>query len=123
MVDYLEIKLWGKEETLPIEYNCYDGESITEQQIDAINNLQEHLEFFDYTLDQLIGFLRNRGCDTELSEENIYDYVQPQCIFVKREAEKPRVALMCQSVLEEDGIAVIISEEGTITVSTQDMLI
>lgn len=123
MVDYLEFKLWGKEETLPIEYNCYDGESITEQQIDAINNIQAHVEFFDNTLDQVIGFLKKRGCDTELNEENIYDYVQPQCIFVKHEVEKPRVALMCLSVLEEDGIAVIIAEDGTITVSTQDLLI
>ena len=37
MIDSIKISIWGRDFILPILYNCYSGEKVTESQVKALN--------------------------------------------------------------------------------------
>lgn len=57
-------------------------------------------------------------------KDNIFSYVKPEYVFVKRDEKQPRVALMCKYRYDlEHGLAIVFSSDGKISVGSQDIIL
>ena len=65
-----------------------------------------------------------KGDDENQKKDNIFSYIKPESIFVKRDKENPRVAIMCKYRYDpEHGIAVVFAHDGKVTVGIQDIIL
>lgn len=122
----IELSIWGKEFSLPVEYDCYSNETVTKEQKEAIITFASHPEWLNSSKIQVEEFLKDFTKDVESDEKkkNILNYVTPHYFLVKRDAKDPRVALMCNSEYDkEHGIAVIFSCKGDVVVGSQDAIL
>lgn len=126
MIDELKMQLWGRCVALPIEYNCYGGREVTNEQIEAVQRFISHPEWIERSRSKVEAYcqyiVQN---DAEIEKKsNIFEYIKPDCLFVKRDKKNPRIALMCDYRYDvEHGIAIVFSSDGQITVGTQDIIL
>ncbi|MDE6708104.1 MAG: hypothetical protein K2K06_08720 [Oscillospiraceae bacterium] len=126
MIESLEINIWGREFNLPIEYDCYEGETVTEEQINAVSHFYAHSELIENAKNYVEAFCKDQVMEDEENgkKDNIFSYIKPECIFVKRDKECSRIALMCKYRYDlEHSLAVVFSADGEITVGIQDIIL
>lgn len=125
MIESLELTIWERALTLPVQYDCYEGEDITKEQIEALKHFSSHSEWISTSKDYVETFCKGSVMeDTENSKDNIFSYIKPESIFVKRDKEHPRVALMCNYRYDiEHGLAIVFSSDGEITIGSQDIIL
>lgn len=126
MINNLNINIWGRNFTLLVKYDCYEDEVVTEEQIQAFNAFQSHIEWIDKSKRVIEDFCRQKVLDDDENnkKDNIFSYIIPECIFIKHDAINPRVALMCKYRYDpEHGLAVVFSHDGKITVGEQDIIL
>ena len=115
--------IWGREFELKVIYDCYGGEEVLPIQKDVyeafvkdsgvICNSKEAVE--KYCLEE------NREEIGTDQIDNIFKYVIPQSIFVKRDG---RIALLCKYKYDmEHGIAVVFKDGKFIEVGSQDIIL
>ena len=57
-------------------------------------------------------------------KDNIFSYIKPDYLLIKRDAENPRVAMMCKYRYEpEHGLTVVFPHDGQIVVGIQDIIL
>lgn len=125
MINQLDICIWGRDFSVPVDYNCYAGESLLPEQMDAINTFITHPAWLETAKSSVEQYCRDQVMeDAENSKkENVFSYIKPQGFFVKRE-QKPRIALMCKYRYDiEHGIAVVFDMDGSVTVGPQDIIL
>lgn len=126
LTNSLEIIIWGRSFTLPVEYDCYEDEVVTEEQIQAFNTFKSHTKWIDKSKRVIEDYCRQEVLDDDENnkKDNIFSYIIPECIFIKHDAINPRVALMCKYRYDlEHGLAVVFSHDGKITVGEQDIIL
>lgn len=126
MINNLNINIWGRNFTLLVKYDCYEDEVVTEEQIQAFSTFRSHTEWIDKSKRVIEDYCREEVLDDDENnkKDNIFSYIIPECIFIKHDAEKPRVALMCKYRYDpEHGLAVVFSHDGKITVGEQDIIL
>lgn len=125
MINELNISIWERAFLLPVEYDCYDDEVVTDSQKSAVKMLTMHPEWIASAKMQVERFCREevlKDCENN-RKDNIFSYVKPECLFVKHEA-KPRVAIMCKYRYDlEHGLAVVFFADGRIAVGSQDIIL
>ena len=112
--------------TLPVIYDCYEGETPTPSQIDALERLPSHLDWIEKSKDLVEAFCKERVADDDDNQkkDNIFSYIIPETIFVKRDEYHPRLALLCRYRYDlEHGLAVVFSQDGRIVVGAQDIIL
>ena len=125
MIKHLEICIWGRDFSIPVEYNCYVGESLLPEQTDAINEFLKHPEWLEKAKHLVEQYCHEQVMDdTENSKkDHVFSYIKPQVFFVKHE-KKPRIALMCKYRYDmEHGLAVVFTTDGGITAGPQDIIL
>lgn len=126
MINMLNIKIWGREISLNVEYDCYDGEKITPKQIEAVERFCGNLFWVDRAKKDVVKYCKAEveGDDENKKKDNIFSYVKPEALFVKRDDEKSRVAIMCKYRYDpEHGLAIVFDSKGNVTVGMQDIII
>ncbi len=126
MTNILKANIWGRSFSLPIVYDCYEGETITRAQIDAVESFASHLDWIDRAKKQVETYCQERvsADDKNLKKDNIFSYIMPESFFVKREKDHPRVALMCQYRYDpEHGLAIVFSKDGHVDIGSQDIVL
>lgn len=126
MTKTLTLSVWGREFTLPIEYDCYKGEKVTKEQIAAIKGFAEHNDWVEASKSKVEEFCKERVLedDENQKKDNIFSYIKPDYLYVKRDAEKPRIVMMCKYRYDpEHGLAVVYSSDGEATVGIQDIIL
>lgn len=126
MIESIEIMIWGRKFNLPIEYNCYQGEKVTKEQIKALKCFIAHSKWIDESKHYLEKYCEDDVMDDNENDKkaNIFSYIKPECIFVKHEDGYPRVAIMCKYRYDiEHGLAVVFSSDGEVTVGIQDIIL
>lgn len=126
MIDSVDITIWGRVFVLPIEYNCYDGEVVLEVQVAALETFLTHKEWIEKAKGCVEDHCRDDVMDDESNnkKDNIFSYIKPECIFIKHESSRPRVAIMCKYRYDlEHGLAVVFSSDGKVTVGMQDIIL
>ena len=125
MIKHLDICIWGRDFSVPVDYNCYAGETLLPEQTEAINTFLDCPLWLENAKNSVEQYCHEQVMeDTENSKkENIFSYVKPQGFFVKRE-KNPRIALMCKYRYDiEHGLAVIFASDGSVTVGPQDIIL
>ncbi|HBA50542.1 MAG TPA: hypothetical protein DCZ91_22650 [Lachnospiraceae bacterium] len=125
MINELNISIWERAFLLPVEYDCYDDEVITDAQKSAVKMLAMHPEWIVSAKEQVERFCREEVLvDSENNKkDNIFSYIKPDYLFVKRD-DHPRVAIMCKYRYDiEHGLAVVFSADGNISVGPQDIIL
>lgn len=126
MIDSLELIIWERKLTIPIEYDCYKGESITDAQIADLENFISHMDRIEKAKKPVEDYCRKSVMedDENHKKDNIFSYVKPECIFVKRDTDQPRIALMCKYRYDpEHGLAIVFSSDGSIEIGAQDIIL
>ncbi|MBQ2794298.1 MAG: hypothetical protein IJF05_06355 [Clostridia bacterium] len=126
MINTLDITIWSRAFSLPVEYDCYEGETVTREQIEAIQRFIKHMEWLEQAKKSVEKFCKDQvKRDKENDKkDNIFSYVKPEYVFVKRDEKQPRVALMCKYRYDlEHGLAIVFSSDGKISVGSQDIIL
>ncbi len=117
--------IWGRRFELSIQYDCYGDEDILPAQEEAYALFRSEADRILFS-DQDI----KRYCLEKNKEEigknidNIFKYVMPVSIFVKREKEKHVVALLCDYKFDmEHGIAIVFENEKLNQIGIQDIIL
>ena len=124
----IELEIWGRKLPLKIEYDCYDGEELLPAQQTALKQFIENPSLIDGSLNAVKQYCLELD-GSEIADgkiENIFKYVVPQSIFVKRPSnvEEPSIGLMCAYRFnEDDGIAIVFTAGKFIEVGTQNSLL
>ena len=118
----INIIIWGKKFTLPIEYDCYEGESITDKQVEAVDSFIMHPDWIEKSKNKVEAY-----CKDEVMRDNkndIFSYVDPRYLFVKRNEQEPSVAIMLNYYYDpEHGLAVVFKLNGEVMVGSQDIIL
>lgn len=125
MINELNISIWERMFSLPVEYDCYDDEVVTDAQKNAIKVLTIHPEWIVAAKAQVVSFCKEEvlADDENNKKDNIFSYIKPSYLFVKRE-DNPRVALMCKYRYDiEHGLAIVFATDGSVTVGLQDIIL
>ena len=126
MIESLEVIIGGRSFTLPVEYDCYEGEEVTKAQIQALKRFKSHTEWIAQSKSIVEEYCREQvmSDDKNAKKDNIFSYIKPECLFVKRDKENPRIAMMCKYRYDlEHGLAVVFSSDGEVTVGIQDIIL
>jgi len=126
MIDELELTIWGRKFLLPIVYECYVGESVTENQISALELFVRHLDWIEKSKVDIVNYCKDKVLEDEENDkkDNIFSYIKPEQLFIKHDLENPRIAMMCKYRYDpEHGLAVVFSSEGEVIVGTQDIIL
>ncbi len=126
MIDTVNINIWDRSFSLPVVYDCYQGELIAKEQIDALNTFLSHEEWINNAKKQAEEYCRDHVLedDNNCKKDDIFSYVIPEAIFVKREHTHPRIALMCKYRYDlEHGLALVFSSNGAVSVGSQDVIL
>ena len=126
LIEFLEKTIGGRLFPLPVEYDCYEGEEITEAQIQALKQFRTHTERIEQSKSAVENYCKEQvmSDDENNKKDNIFSYIKPECLFVKRDKENPRIALMCKYRYDlEHGLAVVFSSDGEVAVGPQDIIL
>lgn len=126
MIKTLNVEIWDRSFSLNVEYDCYAGEEVTQKQIEAVKRFSNNLHWISNAKKDVVKYCKSEvDNDSEnQKKDNIFSYVKPEALFVKRDDKKSRVALMCKYRYDpEHGLAVVFDESGNITVGAQDIIL
>lgn len=122
----MKINIWGRDFSLDVVYDCYRGEKITPQQVKSINNFSRNPNWVEKSKKDVIKFCSKdvKNDNENQKKDNIFSYIKPEAIFVKRDDKKSRVALMCKYRYDvEHGLAIVFDGNGNVTVGIQDIIL
>lgn len=126
MIDKTSMIIWEREFELPIEYECYKDQDVTQEQENALNHFLKQNDLIEKSKDYVKAFCKEQVEEDEENQkkDNIFSYVKPDYIFVERTNNDRKIAIMCRYRYDpEHGIAVIFSENGEISVGSQDVIL
>lgn len=126
MNNEVEIIVWGRKYMLPIMYDCYKGESVTLEQTNALAVFKSHSNWIETAKKRVEDYCKEQVAedDDNQKKDNIFSYIKPESIFVTRDKTRPQIALMCKYRYDpEHGLAVVFSQDGRVTVGSQDIIL
>lgn len=117
-----KINIWGRDFNLNVMFDVYEGEEVLDIQKEA---LQDFLNASDKILDSCdevkeYCLKENQGL-IEDPIENIFRYVMPEYLYIKRDSRKHVVILLCNYKFDEEhGIALTYENERLTKIGSQD---
>lgn len=123
MINSLECTIWGREFFLPIDFDCFDDEEPYNAQKNSLEKFLANIQWISESKQLLENFCRDKVLedDTNEKKDDIFSYIKPDYVFVKREKKNARVALMCKYRYDQEhGLALIFTYKGEVSVARQD---
>ncbi len=125
-MDKQTLTIWGREFELEINYECHSDEEIAPNQYEAFEHFVSNPEWIDKAKPLVEEYSKEKllSDETNTKKDNIFSYVIPEYVFVRRDSEHPLVALMCKYRYEpEHGMAIVFSDDGKIEIGIQDIIL
>lgn len=126
LIKTLNIEIWGRKFSLNVVYDCYAGEKITSDQIEAVERLNANMSWLNKAKDAVVKYCKTEvnSDDENQKKDNIFSYIKPEAVFVKRDTQKSRIALMCKYRYDpEHGLAIVFDRNGNVTIGPQDIIL
>lgn len=126
MRDRVELEIWGREFNLEIVYDTYEGETVLPIQIETIEMLVNNSDIINNALDHVKSYCLNQYKDmvTESDLSNIFKYVVPKSIFVKRNEKQHVFSVMCHFKLDmEHGLAIVFVDNVFSNIGSEDVIL
>lgn len=122
----LTTKVWGRDFTLKVYFDCCSDEEILQSQRDALEALQKSWQVVDAAKPEVERYCLENNEEDIGSEtvDNIFKYVIPEGLYVERNENKRVVLLLCAYRFDpEHGIALQFTNETLTAIDQQDALI
>ena len=126
MIKKVSIEIWERQFDLNVVFDCYSGESVTQEQLDALNKFISNSKWIANAKKDVEKYCKKQVLrdDGNQKKDNIFSYIKPEAVFIKRDKTKPRGALMCKYRYDpEHGLAVVFDTNGKVTVGAQDIIL
>ena len=120
------LNIWGRDFDLEIYFDCYAGETVSDNQKEALELFLQKPQLISEAKDKVIDYcLKRDAAEIGGAIENIFKYVIPQSIYVQKSPDKAHVVgLMCAYRFNpEDGLAVVFRNEAYYEVGSQNIII
>lgn len=123
----IRFNIWGREFDLEIDYDRFEGEDITSTQKDTYKEFIDNSEQIFSDAYAMIKEYCEKNYSSLVTDnfENIFRYVKPKQLYIKRSVTMKRIAgLLCNFRFDiENGLAIYI-EDGKVTkVGPQDIIL
>lgn len=117
-----DLKIWGRVFSLEVLFDVFDGEEVLEEQRQALELFVERADILLSDSSEIEKYCAdNSNGEVALPIDNIFKYVVPAQIFIKREIITRKVALLCNYKFdEESGCAMVFEKEKLICICTQE---
>lgn len=126
LISKTKIEIWGRQFNLTIDYDCGKGENLFPTQITAIERLRKSKSAINDAKEKVEAYCLSKNPDEIGTDriQNIFKYVMPKYLFVRRSVAKRTVAIMCNYKFDEDnGIAIVFENEKLTKVGNQDIIL
>lgn len=122
-MENVNLTVWGREYKLKVVFDCYSGESVTEDQRQALDCFIRASSLIDSSLNVVFEYCKKY--DSNIQTDNIFRYVIPQALYIQRTKDNSHiVALMGAFKLDlEHGIAVVFKNEAYWKIGSQDTVL
>ena len=120
-----KLSVWGREFELEVVFDRYKGEENLKHQEDALENFLALSHLTDTAKDEVEKYCLDMDSEEIGTHiENIFKYVIPAFIFIKRTKDEKRVvSLMCNYRFDvEHGIAIVFENEKFSFVGNQQSI-
>ena len=117
-----EMNIWGRDFELEVVFDVYKGEEILGIQKDALDKFIESAEDVLSDCSAIEKYcLEKNGEEIGDSVSNIFKYVIPTALFVKRDEKRRIIDLLCNYRFDEEhGIAIVYENEELTAIVSQD---
>ena len=117
--------IWGRDFDLKVIFDVYEDESVLEAQEAALINFEKNADkLLNSSKDIEKYCIKIDGDRIGKKIDNIFKYVMPQSILIKRTDKKRIVVLLCNYRFDEEhGIAMVFENEKLCMIGTQDELL
>ena len=126
LIKKVSIEIWDRKFDLNVVFDCYSDESVTGEQLAALDKFISNPKWIAVAKKAVVKFCEKKvkGDADNQKKENIFSYIKPEVIFIKRDKTKPRVALLCKYRYDpEHGLAVVFDTNGNVIVGSQDIIL
>lgn len=117
------IQIWGRDIDLKVLYDCYTGEQILDEQKETLKAFLSDKKTIESSKEYVEEYCLSKNKDEIGTEEidNIFKYVMPESIFVKRDC---RVAILCKYKFDaEHDIAIVFKDGKFDEIGNQDIIL
>ena len=120
----VELTIWGRKFNLNVEYDCYEGEEITDVQNKALEKFVTCDTEIEKSLEHVKKYCKNNALGENVGDiDNIFKFVVPTDLYVVRD-NKRKVAILCEYKFDiEHGLAIIFENEKYKTVDSPDSVL
>jgi len=118
------VTIWEREFELPVSYQNFPGEEVTQVQKDTVDNIPA--AEFNSSLESVKNYIKKWNAMDLNGDDisNIFKYVMPKSILVSRTNTKRVFAVMCNYKFDmEHGIAVVFENEKFKDAGPQDIIL
>jgi hypothetical protein len=116
------VNVWGREISLKIIFDVYNGENILDSQKEALDSFLKAADGVLASCEELKKYcLKRDGEHIGNSIENIFKYVIPESLYVRRIRQERDIVLLCRYQFDEEhGIAMFFENEALKHIGSQD---
>jgi len=120
----VKVNIWGRDFDLPVNYQVFHGEEITDKQKAARQDVHQ-VDYFDAQEEIRHYIQKNYAYELgEQSLDNLFRYVMPKSIYIPKYPDTERFAIMCDFKYDmEHGIAIVFEQGRLLMVSAQDWVL
>ncbi len=117
-----KMTIWGREFDIKVIFDVFTGEEVLAEQNEALEAFCEVADTLMTDSTDIEKYcLNNNRNEIGDSVDNIFKYVIPTSLLVKRDTKKRKVALLCNYRFDEEhGVALIFENEKLVRISSQD---
>ena len=129
MIKEVEIMIWGREFSLPVEYDYCTEESAADELQEALDcflSRKDRKDLMDIGKNAVEEYCKERVAedDGNTKKDNVFSYVKPESLYVTRDQSGAKVAIMCAYRYDpEHGLAVVFLPDDTVSVGIQDIVL
>lgn len=117
-----KMTIWGREFDLKVVFDVYSGEEVSSEQKEALEAFGTVAESLLSDSSELEKYCMKKN-RKEIGESitNIFKYIIPRSLFVKRNSKKHIIALLCDYKYDEEhGLALVFENEKLTKIGPQD---
>lgn len=116
----VKMQIWGRDFNLEVFYKNYKGKEITENQKLTYEKFISADEAIEKSKKKIIAYIEDNYGEVG-KIENIFKYVIPKVLYISREEDQRKCALLCDFKFDiEHGIAIIFENEKFEEIASQD---
>ena len=119
-----KMMIWGREFNIKVIYDVFTGEEVLKEQMEALEAFCVASEKVLSDTTEIKAYcIKRNGKEIGDIISNIFKYVIPTSLYIKRNVKNHEVALLCNYKFDEEhGLAMLFENEKLKSIGPQDYL-